>query len=1669
MTTTEIIQRAFEELDKRNPQQTDGKWLEQLTVDVAPHIKEWDISEAALWSDWAKTQSRFQNITKQDIGIDVVAMRRSDGKHIAIQCKARKLDEQGQGANIKTDEINKFLASTTHEFWDELWLVTNGSNRVPANAQNRADLRSKPLKVINIYEDLCQARDAMPTQDDNLPPPHSDADIPQQTRTSMQDEAVAESVRILQEHERTNSGGLPKGQARGKIILPCGTGKTRISLRIVEKLTKPGELAIVLCPSIALVAQIRREYLQHSSGHIRPLAVCSDKTAGFDPNREDSINTSENPTVDNSNISETELKGRVTTDSKEIAKWIKDGKNEDAINVIFGTYQSGRKVADALKSSKVTAKVLIADEAHRTAGLRRRQSRTAKAREKAHEEEKQIRDFTLCHNNKEFPATYRVYQTATPKVFELKQNKNDDWIVRDMDDVSIFGVELYRKSYPEAVRNRWLSDYRIIALGVNDLEAYKQANQLASETELSETKAPSSAQYLKGLAFALTMGGAAQGSKEDNIPINSCIAFLNTVAKSKEMSRKLQTEPVREWIQEWLQDNADGSQAKEYRLEHLDATSNVMERDKAKQQLANATSDSPYSILNVGIFGEGTDSPSLSAVAFLEARKSPIDVIQAVGRAMRTAPNKELGYIICPILIPPNADPEIWLSTSDMEEGWQELGQILLALRAHDQRIEDKLSDLLKVYIPSEPEIVRTIVAYVSEGDKEKKEKDRIQYREYEGRPGAVEEAVEKVLQGKSKPSKAFRRIGETQAKYKVDEPTQIISGKKNSDGEIELRIDTVAREDPATGEARGAVNYAKSKKKAKKMINEGAGIRCQRSSERSKRRTREEMDRIHGKQILFLSGLGEHGDAIKMNLLRKSGLRTDRVARDLNLLESAVNEASRYLERDNLTKELNRHFRLDNLKDISKQADGCTIVALLMMNAAMLHQRISNGRWIQGISPLSEIKNSTKIIHKVKQEWERIMRFDFRPIFQPAVDAIYAIEETGKTNGLERALCHISTEAERIAETYADMGADHAGPLFNKVMGNQASDGAFFTRPPAASLAACLTLDACGEQNWSDPKVWHQHKTVDLACGSGTLLAAMMTDMKRRAKAKGANEKRIAELQKIAVQDTIKGMDINPVSLQLAAAQLTAGNREVGYRRMGLHLMPYGPNPFNPDKIFAGTLELLAQREIANRDSELFSDDTIDSQEIWEDNVELEDVVDAAKDAHIIIMNPPFTNRFKMGEKFPDDTQQALRERTDQMKQKLIQADPDMMEFTNANSIGPLFVGLADHCMKRTDGILTIINPTIALTATSGQQERIELARRFHIHTVLTSHQPQNINMGQHSSINESIIVMRRCSGSNPPTRFINLDRMPTNEDEVADFHQCLLGCEQGLIANGWGEISHWDAERIEAGDWTPVIWRSPELAQAAAEYYYNDQNLLPIKEQHGLLIRGTGRILRSDSFERAAPNTPGSFPMLESSSADAQTFIRGVPDEHWIPKKRDKKILDLNEGNYPEVERMLQKSGYLLITAAQRIGTGRLTAVAGDEKYVGNGWMPVTGLSSQEAKAVAVFINSTVGRLQLMRTPGRTLAFPFYSVAEANNLRIPNIKDKRICNLLANCWEKTKDIAVPQFRDGECEVRRRWDEAVAKAMGWDIKELMKLRLLLYREPHVCGLGYNQYADEPQ
>ena len=512
--TRDTISKALEIANEMNPQATDGTWLEDLTVQVGPYLREWDVERCYPWSEWPEREDHFPNSTKQDVGIDAVATRSGDSEYVAIQCKSRQLNTDGQGDPIRKTEIDKFANTSSGSLWAERWVVTNGDNPLSDNIVQAVSSDQKPIKLVNLTNDLRQTQAAPPEEECPHCAPNPDDEWRPRTKSCMQSEAIADSIRILKEHTQSQSGGSPIGQARGKIILPCGTGKTRISLRVIEQLTHQGELSIVLCPSIALVAQIRREYLQYANTRLRALAVCSDVTAGYDPKKEGNRDTTSDPTLDNSNVSTSVVKGKVTTDPSEIARWIRDGKDAKRINVIFGTYQSGRPIADALKEAGVTAQVLIADEAHRTAGLRRKKSAKSTL---LSSDEQRVRDFTLCHDNDSMPATYRVYQTATPRVYDttnVRLDRNSDWIVRSMDDEEVFGVELYRKSYVEAVKNGWLADYRIIAVALNDPNAYDVANELATITESKGRHRLTTTHFLRGLAFTLAMGGRHGGHGE---------------------------------------------------------------------------------------------------------------------------------------------------------------------------------------------------------------------------------------------------------------------------------------------------------------------------------------------------------------------------------------------------------------------------------------------------------------------------------------------------------------------------------------------------------------------------------------------------------------------------------------------------------------------------------------------------------------------------------------------------------------------------------------------------------------------------------------------------------------------------------------------------------------------------------------------------------------------------------------------------------------------------------------------------------------------------------------------------------------------------------------------------------------------------------------------------
>ena len=206
-------------------------------------------------------------------------------------------------------------------------------------------------------------------------------------------------------------------------------------------------------------------------------------------------------------------------------------------------------------------------EAHRTAGLKATGTRDAE----------QVKDFTVCHRNDAMPARNRVYMTATPRAFARGTGSaNKKYDVLSMDDEGIFGCELYRLSYAEAVTKKFLSDYRIIAVvppeSGRDLArkmALRTKSRVEGETRPKPPKPRKGARgngkasaarstaspardteslALRKLAYGMAIAGGVEEPNGNMRAIRSSIAFCNRITHSADLAEDLSHADVREWL-----------------------------------------------------------------------------------------------------------------------------------------------------------------------------------------------------------------------------------------------------------------------------------------------------------------------------------------------------------------------------------------------------------------------------------------------------------------------------------------------------------------------------------------------------------------------------------------------------------------------------------------------------------------------------------------------------------------------------------------------------------------------------------------------------------------------------------------------------------------------------------------------------------------------------------------------------------------------------------------------------------------------------------------------------------------------------------------------------------------------------------------------------------------
>ena len=426
---------------------------------------------------------------------------------------------------------------------------------------------------------------------------------------------------------------------RGQLISACGTGKTYTSVWVKERIS--AKTTLVLVPSLSLLSQTLREWTFAGNTPFDVLCVCSDQSVGKRKDEDEFIHSVK------------ELPFPVTSNVQDINDFLK-GRGE---KVIFSTYQSSPLIAEAQNNPKIqTFDLIIADEAHQCAG-------------------KVGSEFATALDNKRIRANKRLFATATPRTYSvsLKRKASERGVdITCMDDEEVFGKVFHELRFGKAIEDGLLTDYQVVIVGVNDpmISEWIERRELVQTNSGDITDAESLACQI-GLIKAI-----------NDYDLNRMISFHSRVKGAKafasEVQRSIQIVPK--------EHRPSGSIVTDYVSGEMSAHDRRIKLDKLKKL---AKGDRGL-LSNARCLSEGIDIPTLDGVAFIDPRRSQVDIVQAVGRAIRLSDDKKVGTIVLPVFIKDGESAEASIQKSNFKP----IFDVLIALKAHDNILSFELDQL---------------------------------------------------------------------------------------------------------------------------------------------------------------------------------------------------------------------------------------------------------------------------------------------------------------------------------------------------------------------------------------------------------------------------------------------------------------------------------------------------------------------------------------------------------------------------------------------------------------------------------------------------------------------------------------------------------------------------------------------------------------------------------------------------------------------------------------------------------------------------------------------------------------------------------------------------------------------------------------------------------------
>ena len=763
-----------------------------------------------------------------------------------------------------------------------------------------------------------------------------------------------------------------------------------------------------------------------------------------------------------------------------------------------------------------------------------------------------------------------------------------------------------------------------------------------------------------------------------------------------------------------------------------------------------------------------------------------------------------------------------------------------------------------------------------------------------------------------------------------------------------------------------------------------------------------------------------------------------------------------------------------------ARRETAAKVSALVLANAFLFQEQLAGAD--ERVTPLAKFQKAPDIVTKAGKHWRFIWKnINYVPIFQlgeRVLDELPAsIHATEPVRGL-------LSEAISICSRQAALRHDLMGRIYHWLLHHAKYLGTYYTSVPAATLLLKLALapdwhrstkDSSAEPgeriDFGDPNDLADFKVGDLACGTGTLLMAAaqaLSDLhilKRASSGLPLRQENLQALHKGLMENVLHGYDVLPSALHLTASTLAMLAPEVAFVNMNLYIMPLG---MDGSQARLGSLDFLDTDEVQTQVALDYS-----QMETVRTGAATSQVTNArVPRLDLCVMNPPFTRSVGGNLLFgslPDDRgllQAALKRQV-----KNVPANATV-------GLGSVFVAVADRHLRH-NGRLAFVLPAALASGEAWSITRQMIADRYHLETVIASHDAERPNFSENTDLSEVLFVARkRDTGEGLVwTTYINLWRNPRTIHEAIDLADRIERLRLGAVSvegvgvssirglsEKLGEI--FKAPTPDASEnWTGALFSQTDLMRTWFLLHRgiirvpgDDKDFeFPVCALSTLAELGYDRRDIHDAFE-TAPGDWTAYPAFWGHKANKVRTIGQKPNSSLAARSVPAKGRKLKSAAV-----VWKKAGPILVAERIRFNTHRCIALGFAGPVLGNTWWSVraSDLSEHAVKTLLLWLNSSLAILiyfsRRVVTEGAFVGMKKPAWKSMPVLDVRKLSRNQLKQLAAAYDELSVEDLMPLAQLDRDQARCRIDAALCTCLGYP--EPRAVRELLAREPGMSAV----------